>query len=349
MIVWCSFQKPFLFLPSQRYIFTRLESVTRAIFHPDDDALLNYLEDDGLSVEPEYYIPVIPLVLVNGSSGIGTGWSSNVPNHCPREIISNLRSMIKGDQAPKLRPKYYGFTGAIEEKDAKSYSVTGKIERIDEETLIITELPLHKWTADYKQFLESMLTGDAKKKIEPELKDFKENHTETTVSFTITADPVKIDQFEKSKGGLLGKFKLAGTLSTSNMNLFDTESKIIKFNSAEDIMTTFYDIRLHYYSRRKALLVENLEREKLMLANKARFVEEVCNSSLIVSNRKRNELLADLQDRGYDLFPKENKKGTQISEETDEEEEVDNDSPSDADLAKGYEYLLGMKIWVLTR
>lgn len=63
---------------SARYIFTRLEKITRAIFHPDDDALLNYLSDDGLSIEPEYFMPVIPMVLVNGSKGIGTGWSSTI-------------------------------------------------------------------------------------------------------------------------------------------------------------------------------------------------------------------------------------------------------------------------------
>ncbi len=89
---------------SARYIFTRLEKIARAIFHPDDDPLLNYLNDDGLSIEPEYYMPVIPLVLVNGSDGIGTGWSSTIQNHNPRDIIDNIRKMINGDEPEQMHP-----------------------------------------------------------------------------------------------------------------------------------------------------------------------------------------------------------------------------------------------------
>lgn len=63
---------------SPRYIFTALQKAARAVFHPDDDSLLTYLDDDGLSIEPEFYVPVLPLILVNGSDGIGTGWSSQV-------------------------------------------------------------------------------------------------------------------------------------------------------------------------------------------------------------------------------------------------------------------------------
>ena len=95
-------------------------------------------------------MPVIPLIPVNGSVGIGTGWSSLVPNHCPRELIKSLRTMIKGDKPDVLHPKYYGFTGPITQKDEKSYNVEGKIERIDEKTLLLTELPIRKWTQDYK-------------------------------------------------------------------------------------------------------------------------------------------------------------------------------------------------------
>jgi DNA topoisomerase-2 len=58
--------------PSPDPIFTKLEAIAN-IFHPDDDELLNYLEDDGSNIEPEFYVPVIPMVLVDGADGIGTG------------------------------------------------------------------------------------------------------------------------------------------------------------------------------------------------------------------------------------------------------------------------------------
>jgi DNA topoisomerase-2 len=102
---------------SPRYIFTSLEPVARAIFHPDDDELLNYLNDDGSSIEPQFYVPVIPMILVNGADGIGTGWSSNVSNYDPREIIANLRALIlaDGDETgiDDMTPNYCGFTGEV--------------------------------------------------------------------------------------------------------------------------------------------------------------------------------------------------------------------------------------------
>lgn len=98
---------------SARYIFTKLEPITRTIFHPDDDELLNYLQDDGSSVEPEFYVPVIPMILVNGADGIGTGWSTSVQNYNPREVIANLRRMIDGEQPLEMEPYFHGFTGMV--------------------------------------------------------------------------------------------------------------------------------------------------------------------------------------------------------------------------------------------
>ncbi len=331
---------------SARYIFTRLEKITRAIFHPDDDALLNYLNDDGLSIEPEYYMPVIPLVLVNGTDGIGTGYSTRVLNHDPREVIANLRKMINGDEPECIHPCYYGFkgeiiigTGASEGK----YTITGKIERKNDTTLRISELPIKSWTHDYKSFLEGMMTGTDK--APGEIIDFKEHHTDTSVAFTITASKENIDEFEKSKNGLVGKFKLSSTISSTNMTLFDVDGKIHKYKSTVDILRSFFTHRLGFYVRRKDMLLEKMKKELKILSNKERFIGEVCGGDLVVSNRKRAELLSELSERGYDLYPKDDAKP---DEEDDEEDEIMEETSSDADLAKGYEYLLGMKLWTLT-
>ena len=108
---------------SPRYVFTKLENITRAIFHPDDDELLKYLSDDGVSIEPEHYMPVIPMVLVNGSDGIGTGYSTKINNHDPRAIIANLRRLIRNEPMEPMEPYYSGFTGEVS-------FVTGHINNI---------------------------------------------------------------------------------------------------------------------------------------------------------------------------------------------------------------------------
>lgn len=185
------------------------------------------------------------------------------------------------------------------------------------------------------------MVPDPKTNPEPQIKDFLENHTDSTVSFTIHADKAKIDEWEMiPKGGLYAKFKLTSTLNNSNMTVFDPQSRIIKYEKPEDIMKEFYNYRLDFYVRRKALLVQKLEKEQRMLSNKARFVEEICSGALVVSNRKKVELLNALQERGYELF--DNKAEKKEDEENEDEEETV------GSLSKGYEYLLGMKIWSLT-
>jgi DNA topoisomerase-2 len=139
------------------------------------------------------------------------------------------------------------------------FAVKGRIDRVDDTTLRITELPIQKWTQDYKTFLDEMLVEDSKKRSPPDIKDFKENHTDTTVAFTITAEKANIDEWEKlAKGGLYANFKLAGSLSTSNMHLFDETKRIIKYANPEEILKVFFDMRLEYYIKRKTALVEKL-------------------------------------------------------------------------------------------
>jgi len=328
---------------SPRYIFTMIEKVTRTIFHPDDDGLLNYRTDDGVSIEPDHYMPVIPMVLVNGTDGIGTGWSSKIPNYDPRQIISNIRKMIDGEPLEKMHPFYSGFKGEITPDGDLKYAVKGIIERIDDTTLLISELPVRTWTQDCKNALEKLLIADKSGVVE--IKDFTENHTDTTVNFRITAQKDFIDKWEKlPKGGLYAKFKLISSTAITNMNLFDEDNKIVKYDKPESILEAFFETRMEFYVKRKAMLVKKLQQEQKMLSNKARFVEEVCSGDLVVSNRKKIELLKDLQSRGYDLFDKTN----ESNHDSDDEDEDEDSTSTASDLSKGYEYLLGMKLWALT-
>ena len=327
---------------SARYIFTSLEKITRKIFHPDDDELLTYLEDDGLRIEPVYYIPVIPMLLVNGSEGIGTGWSTNVPNYSPRDIIKNLRLMINGEEPQNMDPSYHGYAGTIIKRSEGSYDCYGTVSELDEENLHITELPLKTWTQNYKEFLEKLeQTGDKKSDKAPDVKDFRENHTETTVNFTVTVGSAsKMSEIKSGKGGIYGKFKLSGKINSSNMQAFNGEGAIHKYDAPIDIIKTFYDVRLDYYIRRKDLLLKKLRRAERMLSNKARFVLAVCEGELVVSNRKKADLLAELKEEGYELFDG--------NEDERESSSDDSSTEQDSDLAAGYSYLLNMKLWSLT-
>ena len=151
---------------SPRYIFTRLAPLARHLFNESDDKLLSYLNEEGQSIEPEWYVPILPAVLVNGADGIGTGWSTSIPNYNPRDIVDNLLRMLDGEAPEPMAPFYRGFNGSIVEVPTKtagkSYQITGVINQIDDTTLEITELPVRKWTQDYKEFLEEMVKPEDK-------------------------------------------------------------------------------------------------------------------------------------------------------------------------------------------
>lgn len=613
---------------SARYIFTRLSPITRLIFHPDDDKLLSYLDDDGVSIEPEYYLPIIPLILVNGAEGIGTGWSTSIPNHNPLEIIQILKKKIRGEYVGNrvLTPWYRGFRGVVqpaamrvvanatatqsthnnpsavssedengdiilssqfdatetapsqqsraqlpycsatfqESNTSTQTSIvtswtTRGIAALDEalETMTITELPIGKWTSDYKSLLVELLTGvsqkdkdaaaattagrgkgakkataagkktttkkaankttattkktagakkdetnkktasksasedaldseaevgnedsdydedgptkkkkaaktappkpakrAAAKKVaktvssddeddffsggesggnesdfevepldddedddevmdvtdlpvntkkggakktkekstaivrsravsekemlasllpqagEPLILDFQENHTDTNVHFTLKVAPAAQNLIKTCTPGLPPPdgnghvssyvrkvFALETRLSTGNMNLFDARGRIRKYNTAMDIVDEFYTIRLEYYKKRKDHLVSQLEQECGILGNKVRFILAVIAGSLVVSNRKRGDLLVELHDAGYKHSIENTESNTDTSADVNSEsEEMDqsvtatgsNETYSLSFLAKAYNYLLNMPLWSLT-
>ena len=147
---------------SGRYIYTRLSGGTRKIFSSNDDALLTYQTEEGQRIEPKWYCPVIPMVLVNGAEGIGTGWSTNVPCYDPKEIVVNLRNLLRGKPLVDMLPAYRGFTGEVESNGKGGFEFSGKIRVLDDGSIEISELPVRVWTQNYKEFLQELLVDYVK-------------------------------------------------------------------------------------------------------------------------------------------------------------------------------------------
>ncbi|KAK6124842.1 hypothetical protein DH2020_041418 [Rehmannia glutinosa] len=262
---------------SARYIYTSLSPITRFLFNKNDDALLHYLNEDGQSVEPTWYVPVIPMVLVNGTEGIGTGWSTYIPNYNPRDIVANVRHFLNDEPMEPMIPWYKGFKGTIEStntKDAgKSYVVKGIIEEVNKTTVRITELPVRKSTEEYKQFLDKLISKGGRNK-EQFIKDFREFNDDKTVHFEIYMSEKNLAMAKEE--GLIEKFKLSTTISTSNMHLFNPKGVLAKYSSPEkvtDFIEEFCDLRLEFYEKRKIFMLSMLELELLKLENK---VQELC-------------------------------------------------------------------------
>jgi len=270
---------------SERYIFTQLNSLTRSIFPEFDDAVLSYLNDDGTFVEPEYYAPIIPFALINGISGIGTGFSCTIPSYNPKQLVAYLRDMLQGN-TPNVAfvPYYEGFRGAVEEIAENKYLIRGLYEKIAEDKLRITELPVGTWTMKYKSMLEELADGQADKdgkKLPPILKDVVDSSTEVTVDFVVTFPKGKLQELEAGQRDVNGidpiekLLKLTTTISTTNMHLFDADCKLHKYATVEEIIADFYKVRHAMYVKRKAAQIEILQQKLCKLANRAKYIQYV--------------------------------------------------------------------------
>lgn len=265
---------------SPRYIFTRL-STHSDMFHKDDFPLLTYLEDDGHLIEPEFYVPVLPLVLLNGAQGIGTGYSTDVPCYSPQDIKNNIQRILNNQEPTEMTPNYRGFTGTITKENQQTYTTSGSYTTQGKE-ITITELPIGRWTDDYKEHLEKLIEKGI-------IKNYKNHSTETTVKFVLSFDK------EPSKQDL----KLTSIVKTSNMWLFDHENVIRKYDTPEDILKAFCKVRIEYYKKRKEHLLELWNIQVETYNEMYRFIQEVISGDIVVFRRKKNDLLDELKRKKY--------------------------------------------------
>ncbi|KAF5292892.1 hypothetical protein FQR65_LT11144 [Abscondita terminalis] len=333
---------------SPRYIFTKMSPLTRLIFHPDDDPILKHEYDDNKKIEPVWYIPIIPMVLINGADGIGTGWMTKIPNYNPREIIENLRRMIDGEEPIPIIPWYKNFTGTVEDCGDQRYVTSGEVSVVGHDKIEITELPIGTWTQNYKDsVLEPFLHGSEKTKAI--IADYKEYNTDTTVKFVITCLPGELQNLEQQ--GLHKVFKLQSLLHTTSMCAFDELGCLRRFDSVMDILAEFYSLRLKTYSKRKEYLEGLLGAEAAKLSNQARFILEKCSGALVIENKKRVAMIEELVKKQYDPDPVQEWK-IRIKANEDEEEHQDQEEASERPdkpvATSSFDYLLGMSMWMLT-
>lgn len=351
-----------------RYIFTELTEITRKIFNPLDDPLYNYVQDDEQTVEPEWYLPVIPMLLVNGGEGIGTGWSTNIPSYNPTDLVHNIKRLMNGEDLEELTPWYRGWEGEIEKIGDGRFKIMGTIEQIDEKTLEITEIPVKTWTNNMKEFLLDAINSDKN----PWIKDMEEHHG-ANIRFI-----VKLTEAEMAKSlkiGLLERFKLTSTVSLSNMVAFDPLGRIKRYEDPNEMLRDFYFVRLEYYQKRKDFLTDDLQNQLVRLSEQARFLKLIIDRELSVANKKRKALVEELIKFKFVRF---SKSGKQVKESTsslfvddaesllqEEEEDAGDVSQLNAqgitelenkenehvpeNLYTQYDYLLGMSLWSLTR
>lgn len=299
---------------SERYIFTLLNKITRTLFQINDDYILNYLNDDGMMVEPIYYAPIIPMILVNGSKGIGTGFSTDIMCYNPLIIIEYLKNKLSNidNNLIQFIPYYDGFKGTITKLDNNKFLFKGIYEKIGPDKIRVTELPIGFWTLDFRNLLEYLINPNedknkTKNKIQPIIKDFDDLSTDTVVDYTITFVKGKLEELESNVAdygcnGLEKILNLYKTNTITNMHLFDENDKLHKFEDVTEIIDKYYNVRLELYQKRKEYLINILEKEVKLLSNKAKYIQENLDGTIDLRGKKKIVVNEMLSSKGYDII-----------------------------------------------
>jgi DNA topoisomerase-2 len=296
---------------SPRYIHTHLESIVDTIFRKEDAPILNHLEDDGQSVEPDTYLPVVPLLAINGSVGIGTGFSTDIPPHNPDEIVDLLVERLNGTKetlsGQELTPWWIGFRGKVSKKADKQWLTHAMYEWQDNTKCVrITELPVGTWTKDYKAFLDGLVQQNENKV----LRNFDDLSNDVDIDFRLYLESTyyatakaNLEEFEK-------KFGLTSSWKTTNMCCFDSSNNIVKYDTVGHLLEEFYMNRLVKYEARRQHQIRELKDKLEELNAKWVFVRAIVDGRLKIMNEEDSVVLAGLLKLG--LPPRSDRENPQM-------------------------------------
>lgn len=288
---------------SPRYIFTKLNKFTKIIYNKKDESILNYKMEESSSVEPEVFYPIVPMVLINGARGIGTGYSTFIPQYNPMDLVTNIKKYLSGTPVNKLNelvPWYKGFTGKIEKKikakptDIESYNIYGVVTIVNENKVRVKELPIGVWTENYLQFLSNQIETN---QVESFIVDYINNSTNNKVDIEIIFSNGQLQQLLKTDT-LYTKLKLVNSISIQNMHLYKN-NVITKYKSANAILEDYIILRLEAYNKRKINFIKILSNEMKVLKYRKKFIEQILDKEVLIERKKKTEIILQLEENEY--------------------------------------------------
>ena len=324
---------------SPRYIWTEFGELTSCIIRKEDEPILKYQDEDGMKIEPNYYLPIIPTILINGAEGIGTGFSTKCPQFNPIDIINILVNKLDGEYKEEVIVPWYSlFEGTIEyteeiKNDEKgriiqpsSFNVKGNYH-ISNNHLIITELPIGESTYSYKEFLEKQLEMESNKKLKSNMNllGYTDNNTDKKVYFDLEFTKGYLDN--ETDESILKNYHLIKKLNTTNIHLYNQNGTIKKYTNIYDIINEFYTYRLECYAERKKYIEDKLEAELVLLSYKVKFILSIINKEIKINNKSKKEIEDKLIKNKYPKML---------------------NGIIDTSSAANYNYLLGMNLWSLS-
>lgn len=291
-----------------RYIGTKLSKNFRLLYKDFD--LITSKEEEGETIEPEYYLPIIPTVLVNGSPGIAVAFSSKILNRDPKNLIDSCLTLLQGKKIDIIKPYIKDFSGEFinDKENNKRWIIRGRYEISNTTTVKVTELPPSLTNEDYENLLDKLVddkkivsyTDNCNKNINYVIKFTREDlssHTDETLTRLL-----KLEEY-----------------ITEIFNTLDENGKIKLFDSDVEIINYFVEFRLKYYHRRKEYLMDKLKHDLKILMNRGKFIKAILDDKIDIKNKSKESIIEDITNMKLDL------------------------------IDDSYDYLLRMPLWSLTK
>ncbi len=271
-----------------RYIGTRLNKNFRLLYK--DFELLENKEEEGEEIEPRFFLPIIPTVLVNGSSGIAVGFYSNILNRDPKEIIEACQNILKGKKISAIKPSKQNFKGTYEQdpENPKRWIIKGTYQTINSTTIRVTELPPSMTYEKYENILDELL--------DKKLISGYEDNCKDTVDYTIKFTRDSLSKYvEEDKLWKLIKLEEA---ETETYTTLDETGKLRLFDDTDQIVKYFVEFRLTYYDKRKEFLLNKMQHDVNVLSNRGRFIKAILDGKLEIKSRKKDQIILDIEALG---------------------------------------------------
>lgn len=265
-----------------RYIFVELNGNFRQLFKAEDEPILNYLEDDGTSVEPDFYLPIIPTILLNGADGMGTGFACYILKYNPEVVRKECLAVLKNKKRSKLVPWYRGFTGDISRnEETGQVTFTGKYEIVDKKTMKITELPIGRYTKEYREHLNKLEADGL-------IRSYDDDSSEERTLFTIYLNREQMAQAEDPEW-VIKTFKLTSRES-ENVTVWNEKGRVRKFANVDEYLKWFVDYRVTRYEDRRLYQIESFKQDLVIATERIRFIEFYLANSKWFSQTAKAEI-----------------------------------------------------------
>lgn len=273
-----------------RYVGVKFNENFRLLYKDFD--LVNEQEEEGEKIEPKFFLPIIPTVLLNGGSGIAVGFATNILNRHPVDLIEACLSVLKGKKCPEVKPWINGFSGTFDRvPDApKSWVISGKYDIKNTSTVEVTEIPPSFTYEKYEAHLESL--------IEKGTLVSYDDHSAETPHYVLKFRRAVLSQLAK-KNKLQTLLKMQERVG-ENYTTLDENGALKIFETPEEMVEYFVNFRLGYYGLRKERTIQRLERDLTISSNKRRFIEEILAGRLKINNRPKKDIEVDLEKMQFD-------------------------------------------------